>query len=181
MTTSFKTTPARILMLDEIVYNQAGMPLDSLNVRVLGRLQSYNVHTNMAVIEYPSNFQTPVSGSSSSSSSLVQSVSLPVARLEVDTTLLGVFEYKLGSLYQWIGELQVSDTLDRGNNDGDTVAIQTGRDADTGDRGKGQPSLMLYARIVRDMSQLDTRLYERALRLRRAVLATEAQDGPVSR
>ena len=45
------------------------------------RLREYNVHTNHAVIEYKSE------------------------TLAIDTSLLGVFEHALDSLYQFIGEM----------------------------------------------------------------------------
>ncbi|KAJ1328592.1 hypothetical protein BSLG_010324 [Batrachochytrium salamandrivorans] len=90
-------------------------------VRILGRLRSYNVHTNMAQVEYRGQ------------------------QLLVDTALLGIFDYKINSLYQWIGELVVSTT-------------------DTGD------CICLQAKILRNVDELDTALFEESLKLRRQIM-----------
>ncbi|RUS22041.1 telomere-capping, CST complex subunit-domain-containing protein [Endogone sp. FLAS-F59071] len=89
------------------------------SVRVNGTLLEYDAHANRAVIEHEG------------------------ARLLVDTSLLGVFPHRERSLFQWIGEISVSDEH--------TAAAP----------------LILRARVVRNIDGLDLRLYEQAVRLRR--------------
>ncbi|RKO93863.1 telomere-capping, CST complex subunit-domain-containing protein [Blyttiomyces helicus] len=88
-------------------------------VRVLGKLISYDVPTNIAVIEHGGE------------------------RLLVDVTLLGDFPHRLKSLLQFIGELE--DHAPHA----------------------GGGSVVLRARIVRNVDGLDLKLFEQSLLIRR--------------
>ncbi|EGF78528.1 hypothetical protein BATDEDRAFT_90687 [Batrachochytrium dendrobatidis JAM81] len=117
---TFYNSAATIVMMSEVLAQPESMI--GQTVRVLGRLKDYNVHKNIVQAEYKGQC------------------------MSIDTTLLGIFDYKLGSLYQWIGEL-ASFT--------------------------GHGGIILHARILRNMDELDTALFEDTLKLRRAIMAQD--------
>ncbi|KAI8928358.1 hypothetical protein BC831DRAFT_448973 [Entophlyctis helioformis] len=64
--------------------------------------------------------------------------------MEIDTSLLDVFDYRIGSLYQWIGDVAACSPP--------TSSAQ---------------AVKVRARILRAMDDLDVDLYHRALAVRR--------------
>ncbi|KAL2911143.1 hypothetical protein HK105_209391 [Polyrhizophydium stewartii] len=115
---------ARIVLLSELVGTQqqhAPQLLAGDTVRTLGRLRDLDVHTNTARIELDGN------------------------ELLADTELLGVFDYRIGAMYQWLGELVEADAA-------------------------GRRPLRLRARILRAATDLDVKLFEQALVLRRRLV-----------
>jgi hypothetical protein len=104
-----------IVYIREIVENEKFH--ENASVRVFGTLTFVDVAANQAEIKHEGNV------------------------LQVDTSLLGQTEYRIGGLFQFIGEMS-----------------------------NRQCGLQLRARVVRNIDGLDVGLYECALKVRREFL-----------
>jgi len=93
------------------------------SVRVFGKLIEYDVVNGLAIIQYKEK------------------------KLVVDTALLDSFVYKIGSVFQFVGETRSTNKVPR-----------------------------LYARLGRNIDDMDLRLFEQALTLRRKFLKAAVVD-----
>jgi hypothetical protein len=113
--------PGEIVYIEEIVANDKYHA--DASVRVFGTLTFLDVAASKAVIKHKGK------------------------SLGVDTSLLGQIEFRIGGLFQFIGEM-----------------------------GKQHGKLQLRARVVRNIDGLDAGLFERALQVRREFLNEEESD-----
>eukprot|EP00903_Cladosiphon_okamuranus_P007066 g6868.t1 len=118
--TDLTIQPGKIHLVREILHDGI-----TGSVRVLGSLRSYDAAANGAVVEYKGD------------------------HLDIDASLLTDFQFRIDSLYEFIGEIQ------------------------DGPSGKKK----VKARVCRNVDGLDTHLFEKALQVRRAFLADPAYQG----
>ncbi|KAI9143193.1 telomere-capping, CST complex subunit-domain-containing protein [Paraphysoderma sedebokerense] len=126
MAGNYSIRPGQIVFFPEL--SKSTQLYHSRSVRVIGTLEEYDVNTNLAVLENKG------------------------IRVILDTTLLGVFDHRLKSLFMVIGELG-QPTSPLAPHLPNLLNII--------------PDLILQARVIRCVDGLDQELYERSVQLMR--------------
>lgn len=137
--------PGTIIMLEELVKTPPEK-LEGQAVRVMGRLIHYDASKNVCVLE-----DTPVRPHSERHTHLA-----PTYQLNVDTSRLSKFKFKMGVMFQFIGDIDVSSNKER-------VKVEGGGPA---------PGIVLLARVARNVEGIDVNLFYKALQVRRTFEAT---------
>ncbi|XP_071094994.1 uncharacterized protein [Haliotis cracherodii] len=116
------------LIIDEIFQRLSSdiASIDGKSARIVGRLEEHNIHTCTAQV-VDSNNRRP---------------------LTIDTRLVEPFSAKIGSLFQFIGELDCASNT----------------------------NVTLKARVVRCVDGLDMKMYQKALVAQRQYLASRKED-----
>ncbi|XP_046545387.1 CST complex subunit TEN1-like [Haliotis rubra] len=115
------------LIIEEILQllSSDSASIDGKSARIVGRLEEHNIHTCTAQVVDSNNRQP----------------------LTIDTRLVEPFNAKIGSLFQFIGELECSSN-----------------------------SVTLKARVVRCVDGLDMKMYQKALIAQRQYLSSRKED-----
>jgi hypothetical protein len=119
--------------------------LNNKIVCLIGRLEEYNVHCNLATVHRSNSTITITTTTTTETPSMTSSLVVMV-----DTSLLGVFDYRIGSWYKWYGELSF---------------------ASNGAFINDETAPVLKARILWCVDGMDLALYDRCVQIRRHIKA----------